>query len=299
MNGNKIVVVSGLPDDSVGGIEYWICNGPCDLGKLTEAWDAAGLDLGLLPKKPTPEKAMSLAVNEQKDCRRGNERRVLVSPMRGVQGWVLVEQLAEGEDVSHSVECKVKLEDGRLVVSPAYHPLANAIQKDYGRFLLELDAASASQWLVRLISGLMSVPLKPTAGSFYFVPKGFRDKWREYVAAVKAAAPGYFFQEIPALPSGQVASAVLDAVAMDAQAEAEAMEVALADDKIGSRGLRGRVVNCDKVLSKVGSYEALIGGKLDNVRAQIDALKVKIVEAALAAEAAEDAEKAAKEAAKA
>ena len=214
--------------------------------------------------------------------------------MRGITGWVLVEQMANGEEVTHSVDCKVKVEDGQLKIDPSWHPLAFEIARDFDQAQKELDAATASHWLVRMVERFKSVPLKQSAGSFYFVPKGERDKWREIVTAVKVAQPGYSFHEIPALPSDQVAAAVLDAVAAEAEAEAANLTAALDSDEIGSRGLLNRVTICDRVLGKVSLYEGIIGGKLDHVRSKMDELKVALVNAALTAEAKEDAEKAAR-----
>ena len=293
-NGHGLVAVNGLPVEFCGGVEFWSCSGPTDLEKLTEAWATAGLDPRWLPKATTAEKAMSIAVNRQKDGARSHTHRVRVSPMKDVSGWVIVHERAEGDSLSHNTECKVRLTDtGSLIVEPAGHPMAGEIVRDFDKAMGEIDSSSFSIWLVTVIRRMNSVALKQTVGSFYFVPRDFRDSWKKVAETVKAAGSSATFQGIPALPGNEVASAVLDAIAEEARAEAASFAEAIENPSLGSRALRGRAEACGRVLDKVSSYEGLLGGKLDAVRTQIDELKVELINASFTAEAREDAEKAA------
>lgn len=93
----------------------------------------------LLPTPPTPATALRRAVAELKEDRR------LVRPLRqsgGATGWAIVHERQDGQDLAHSVELRVQLDNvGRPQCTPADHTDAARIKRAYATYLESLEAA--------------------------------------------------------------------------------------------------------------------------------------------------------------
>lgn len=283
--------IIAVPDaDTAGAIMWWRLSGDTDGTRLASNWASAGLPSELLPKPPTPTTALNRAVNEQREARR------LARPLEGRHGWALVDEDARGENLDYHVLLKVavnalgRLEFFDMPKDPTHalwsERVKTEIESAYNRHLDTLSHSDISSWIVSLAGDCNAVVLRDTGG-IYFVPRPSMERWQGMVDVIRASSSHTIF-EVPALRSDEAVAAIIDAIAREAQSEAEAMETEMADEgNLGSRALRGRVARVENVRAKVEAYERLLGRKLENLHLRLDALKANLAAAALAAMAAD------------
>jgi hypothetical protein len=275
---NSIVVLPGLAaDDVTGALVYWNLSGPVPVGAFTAAWVAAGFAEDGAPPSPSPETALRRAVQHEKHKRR------LARPVPG--GWALIDETVQADDsaapLRHAMSLQAKIA-GWVKITPADHPLAPTIEADFAKALDHYVADDFSAWLPRQVERLGGVRLRE-GGGFYFVPRPSVPAWRALVSVMRSVT-GHTLREIPALRAGDVVDAVTEAVSREASEAVAEMEKELVDGDLGARALRGREARCEAARVKVVSYEKLLGQSLDVLREKLDALKVNLAEAALAAE---------------
>lgn len=259
---------------SAGRIIWWRLSGACDYDKLEAAWRDAGLDEELLPLMPAPSTALLRAVGEQRDARR------LVRPLPKKDGWALVDEHTEGDELTWNEECRVRLDAvGRIVVEPATHPLRTELRAAYNKHLTQLANGDVGPWLTKLVTRVDGVPLRDTGG-VYFIPATRVEEWSKMVGAI-AAASGHAILGVPALKGDDAVRAILDAVSTEASEAAREMEQELLGGQLGERALETRVQRAEALDAKVGRYEELLGAKLESLRARLVELRSNLAVAAL------------------
>ena len=140
-NKDFIAVTDGTPQ--AGSLTWWELSGLVDVEQLRVAWQAAGLDIALVPKDVAPKTALKRAVETLA------EQRKLVRPLAGREGYSLVEETATGETLAYQQSVVATVDDvGALKIEPADGPLAVAIQASYQRHLVNLVPSDISSLLV-------------------------------------------------------------------------------------------------------------------------------------------------------
>lgn len=292
---SSLIAVPDLAGAHVAGvIVYWRLAGVVDYEALEAAWATAGLDQGLLPAPIARTTALKRTMASFK------EASVLVRPLKGdEEGFVLVHE-------SYDAEGRPQYRNGRTVTfwedpdTGALEPLVHALPDEdpegaevtelqrqvdatFARHLNHLTQQDISGWLVDLVRGVHSVRLRDTGG-IYFVPRDRADAWRAYVAALRAASRHRLF-EIPAMQSDEAVASILDALTREAREAAEDLEDELDAKDLSAKALRGREAKARETETKIATYEALLGVKLEALRAEYDALQARVAAAILAAEA--------------
>ena len=279
-----IVAVAGQQIDEAGAIVLWRLSGAVDSDALSKAWAAAGLHENMLPVPPSPKTALLRAMNEQREARR------LVRPLEGREGYAIVDEHARGADLDWQVTCRASLDAvGRIKVeadndSPATQALADEVRRAYDRHLLrELSTTDVSGWLAgRLMRIADGVSLRD-GGAVYFIPKHALDGWRQMIGAIRQVSAHAFFH-IPALRTDEATEAILDAIASEAQAEADSFQAVLVEGKVGGRALRSKAAQCEATERKVTRYEELLGKALPELQSRLEALRANLAVAAIKAD---------------
>jgi hypothetical protein len=258
-----------------------------------------------IPSRTEPEVALRRAVMEQAAKRR------LVRPLDKRGAWIVLDEEivtnASGTpDVRHTRVAEVRWLNGQVkfhqreASEAVYLDTVRAIDGAYARQKDALDAADVSAWLIKIAYQLGATSLRDTGG-VYFVPRQSIEAWRLVVGALSLASDRrHNVFQIPAMKNDEAIEAILDAITVEASAEAQAMEdeiVAVAaayesgatEGTIGKRALAGRANRCASVLSKVASYESLLGVKMDTLRQRLEALQAHVAAVALMADAADNA----------
>lgn len=88
-----VAVVDGTAQ--AGILTWWELSGLVDVEVLRLAWQAAGLDITLVPEDVAPKSALRRAVETLA------EQRKLVRPLAGREGYSLVEETAAGEKLDY------------------------------------------------------------------------------------------------------------------------------------------------------------------------------------------------------
>jgi hypothetical protein len=272
---------------TAGAIVWWRLSGIVNVDTLRAAWAAQGLDDTLLPSTASAPVALRRAVGEQRSARR------LVRPLEGTKGYALVDEHATGADLDYHISFRVSLDTvGRLVFVPPSAPAgdprratAEGIRAAFDRHLVELSTQDISGWLVRMMPKLDAVGLRDTGG-VYFVPQPAVEKLGRLVAALKASS-AHCLHRVPALRSEDAVDAILDAIAVEAEAEALGMEKELAEAALGARGLENRVEHCNEVEGKVARYEALLGKSLGTLGERLERLRANLTVAMMKAQGTE------------
>lgn len=287
-NKDFLAVTDGTPQ--AGAMIWWELSGLVDAQALRAAWADAGLEAALVPEDPPPRTALKRAVETLA------EQRKLVRPLAGKEGYSLVEETAEGEALSYKQsvvatvdsagQLKVELVNATSVQS-ASGALADSIKASYQRHLDNLVPSDISTLLVRFTESLDAVALR-ARGGFYFLPPAAVDKFR-LAAQVIRSVGAHVCYEIPALRTESAVQAILAAVEREAAAEIEAFEAVLTNAEVGTRALKTQTKKCDRVATKVASYEALLGTSLAELQERLAGLRSRLAEATLLAQAQDSA----------
>jgi hypothetical protein len=277
-------VVTPEASEIAGAISYWRLSGSVSLAGLTAAWAAEGLDPELLPDTPANDVALGRAVRDLQAKRR------LVRPLARRGAWVVKDETvtADGKDVIHVRVASVKFADGGPVIDPgeasieAFESVVGLIREGFRRACVELAPEDISYWLIGLANANASVSLRESGG-IYFLPRTSTDFWRRVVRAVESCSGHRIFQ-IPAMKNSEAISAIFDAVVNEANRAVAAIETELlaeGDDRLGARALESRAAACDAMLTKIASYETLLGVPFDVMRSRVDDLRANVAAAAL------------------
>jgi len=275
--------------DTAGAISYWRLSGETTLAKLTQAWQAEGLDPKDLPSEPSAEVALRRAIVAQESATR---KAFKIKGGDFNHGWGLVDVITTDGHVTTSELIRVRwdasnqsvvLDDSNLTVSSK---IDSEIRDAFQAARVTLASTDIGSWLVKLADGKAATSLRDSGG-IYFVPRPNVSYWERVARAVQAAGEHRVFR-IPALHCDEAVEAILDSITREAsdaaeEIEAELVERATTEDGIGDRALESRKARCVKLLDKIRSYETLLGVKLPEIQARIEGLAGSVAAAALAA----------------
>jgi hypothetical protein len=286
MNNTKIthedITVTPESIATAGLISYWRLSGPIALDQLTEAWKRADLNPELLPKPPGDEVALGRAVREQAAKRR------LVRPLARRGAWAIVDETIVGEALDYKQVTSVAFVEGSPVfgVDASYDLVVDKLRQDvlaaYNRHRGELSPEDISGWLIKLADKNNAVTLRDTGG-IYFVPRTNVPFWRSVVQAIESVSAHRVFK-IPAMKNSEAIEAITEAVTIEAARLVDTMMAELqqtGDDKLGDRALTTRANACKDLLTKVKSYEDLLGVQMTKVVERVEGLQAGIASAAL------------------
>jgi len=268
--------------ETAGAIVYWRMSGSIDTARLQEEWLARGLDPALLPRKVAAPTALHRAM-----CEQTNKHRI-VRPL-GQKAWALVEErVSESDtatlDAAWSGEPLFRASvgaNGELDITPSWYYAADKLRADYAVALRAMSQTDVSHWLTKLVDTVDAIGLRDTGG-LYFVPRHTLDAWRLMTAAIRAASAHTIFA-VPAMKSEETVAAVVDAVTSEAEAECEALDKALLAEKLGPRALDSQLARTNAAEAKLERYEAILGQKLEGVRARLTQARVAVTTAILMA----------------
>lgn len=269
-----VVVTDDLADHVAGAVVFWELSGVIYTDRLRASWEAAGLDEALLPELPTPAQALRRAVMEQR------ERRQLVRPLGNGNGFAIVDERVNGDDLDWRIKARVRVDvAGRFVIEPRDHPCGDELCATYHHCLNALSTEQTSGWLVGLAEHVGAVGLRGRGG-FYFIAANRLPAWHAMMCAIEAAS-GKRLYEMPAMRSDQAVRAVLDAVTREAQKEAAKLRAELDAGDMGERALQTRTNQLADLRRKVEGYEGLLGDKLNALREELTALSASLGAATL------------------
>lgn len=276
-----ITVPDGTKD---AGIQtYWSISGPTNVEDFKAAWAAAGLDAKLLPTPQTDEYNLRAAMVKLR------QKRYLLRPL-AKEGFALVAERADTERVDHAQDVSAKLvpnsfNELELVITPADHPLADQIKANYEQSKREWTVDHISSWLVKLAARNDAVGMRPMGG-IYFMPPASVSFWEQVSAVIEANTPHVVYR-IPTMNTKGAVKAILDAVLNDVTEKADHIAGDIHDNRsgeLGKRALQGRVSQADGLLSKLESYEEVLGSALDSIKSRLMSLRGDAVAALLLAD---------------
>jgi hypothetical protein len=160
-----------------------------------------------------------------------------------------------------------------------------AVREGFADAFRQLSTEDVSGWLVGLTENELDAVLLRDSGGIYFVPRHKLELLRSVVAVV-AEVSEHKINLVPAMPSADAVSAVLDAVESEAGREASAIEEALTSGELGAKAAARRVETVQAIERKVARYEALMGTKLDALRERLGELRGGLALAAMTSGAA-------------
>lgn len=266
-----------------GSILMWTLSGTTDLTALAQALDEGGWR-GPVPAPTSPASALRRAVAGLKS------RDVLVHPVGRGNGFALVDvhHGQKAEDLAFTTRSTVTLDAvGRPVVRNTSSALAAQVREAFDAATDSLAPDEVSAWLIKCARSVLDGVAMRGNGGVYFVPHPRLDQLETLVSALRTCSKHSIYR-IPAVAGDDAVQAILDAVEIEAKAEADNLEAALAKG-LGLRGLQHRIERADEVALKVERYEALLGTKLEALRARLETLSSDLTVAMLTAKNKEEA----------
>lgn len=289
-NPDKDLMVTPEALGVCGSVSYWRASGTVSIAVMAKAWDAAGLDMALFRKAPEPETALRRAVLDLATRERINdktERRVLVRPLKEASAWAVVEEIVhEGAapvyttlvivryDAASAAGFKLETVDAAGNQALQFmQRLCDAVTCQSGLFAPE----DITGWLVKLAYGHGAVTLRDSGG-VYFIPRPAMAFWNKAADAIQSASDHKVFR-IPAMRNDEAVAAIIDAVTLEAEQEAQKINDEIMAG-LGDRAIETRKDRIAALLTKVGSYEELVGQKM-KISERLESLQASIATAKL------------------
>lgn len=281
----NIMAIPDLDNNSAGAIVYWRLKDSADYSKLQDQWLADGHDPNLLPAPTTPMAALKRA------CRSMVEFRRLIRPLDKSDGYAVVDEDADRDDLRYSVQCTVKLRaDDTIEITPTFFDRADTLRETYDKARNEIARNTIGSWLSALVRECCAGVTLRSTGGIYFIPAEHVAKFRAWSATFESATDSVIF-ELPALQSDQAVKAILDAVMTEADDTLGGIADEIDNGALGSNALKTRESRCETLRKKLESYATLLGSKLDGINDRITETEASVVEAILLAEAEKEAAK--------
>lgn len=259
-----------------GVFAYWRLSGEVSVEALREAAERHGLDASILPKAPSPKRAIRRAVDA---LATGRSRRVEAHP-RGGYAIVTVGETEERDlRFSEGLRAWYDRESGSPMVSDPEHPDAARVLAGFDHYRETYVAEDLSLWLPRLLlNRLDAVSIRP-GGGFYFVPAGSVDVWRSWANVFREVTGHKLYSDIPAMKTEGVLEGVLDAVVDEIDTVIATQKKGLAD--AGKRAIQSKVDALTKAQSKVETYEGILSRALPELRARLSQTQATMAHALL------------------
>lgn len=228
----------------------------------------------MLPGLPTPARALERAM---KSCA---SRHRLARPTK--KGWALVDETegANGLEYKPFLTASIFEEnDGHLVLSDFDAAEKLGLREKFVVARRTFTQQDMSAWLCALVANVHAVALREVGG-VYFVPRTDLDIWQTMMAAVKEVTAHKPYK-IPAMQSKDATEAILAAVEAEAAKFVEDIEEEMKGGAMGSRAMGTKRSRIEEMVSKVGSYESLLGAALPNMQAKLKKLHRSLAGAAM------------------
>lgn len=265
-NTEIVAINEEIDQREVGALVYWSGVAPTPLAKLEASWVARGLDPDLLPKAPTPAKALGVAMKTLA------EKRKLVRPLehRGVFG-LTIEHVRENADPVYDPVLRASASrDGQQLKVEAkvgFEYLVEPLRAAYDESLNYVTAVDVMSFLTGALRSLQAIALRPTGG-FYFVPRNGVETLARMFDAVHEACPNTQLFRIPAMTKKEALDAISAAIREEADGEIAKVEAEIAEfyesgeTSMGRRALQTRLDRLDSLRHKLGTYESLLSTRL-------------------------------------
>ena len=287
-NPDKDLMVTPEALGVCGSVSYWRASGTVSIATMAKAWDAAGLDKELFRKAPEPETALRRAVLDLAKRERINdktERRVLVRPLQEASAWAVVEEIVqEGQAPSYTT---LEIVSFRKDYGPHFFPvdgtsaqteqIATAVMAGFSAQQGLFAPEDITGWLVKLAYAKGAVTLRDSGG-VYFIPRPAMEFWNKAADAIQSASAHKVFR-IPAMRNDEAVAAIIDAVTQEAEQEAQKINDEIMAG-LGDRAIETRKDRIAALLTKVGSYEELVGQKM-KISERLESLQASVATAKL------------------
>ena len=289
-NPDKDLMVTPEALGVCGSVSYWRASGTVSIAAMAKAWDAAGLDVALFRKAPEPETALRRAVLDlakRETINDKTERRVLVRPQKEASTWAVVEEIVqEGAGAElHDARDRELPQGLRSALRPESSGTSAQTQQiatarqgtrysaQQGLFAPE----DITGWLVKLAYANGAVTLRDSGG-VYFIPRPAMEFWNKAADAIQSASAHKVFR-IPAMRNDEAVAAIIDAVTQEAEQEAQKINDEIMAG-LGDRAIETRKDRIAALLTKVGSYEELVGQKM-KISERLESLQASVATAKL------------------
>lgn len=284
-----LIAIDSNNEDLAGAIVYWRLSGAVNGEDLNAALTERGLDdhtLGL----PTPKRALRRTLQEYA---RGE---VFLRAGKGKDGGLYLVRQSVADTAGEEPEFDVWVR-GHLNVAgqpkititgdtTAAEDMAASIVDRYWHHVFYVGTTDISAWLIKQAAVCDALSLRDTGG-VYFIPRHAIDEWRRRADALHEQTACRVYM-IPAMRTEEALDAVLQSMIDECEAFAAAFDQEIAAGELGKRALEERAERAKTFLAKLARYEKLLGGaaegKLDAIRASIEAQQVAAITAALTME---------------
>jgi len=270
---------------TAGASVWWRLSGEFPRGLLRFHLEDSGLDADeWLPSEPSWERCFGRAVRSLYKDKTHN-----IETLKG-GGYAIIKKTKSETDVAHETSFAVRVVAGK-VEAVEYAPVDALldITEEAVHFSKTVIADDVSAWLIKCAEKLGGVSLRERGG-IYFIPNGALDAWKALTSALVAASNGaHTVYSLTTLHEKDAVAAILDALTTEAEEFFSSCSEKIEKGTIGGkRAISNRMSDSENLLSKIRSYETLLGRKLETLTDQLSDVELELSAALLSAEEGDD-----------
>lgn len=316
---NKKVKVIKDDVQGAGAVVFWSLSGATPYEEFIDALEDNDIPEKYHPEPPTPAEALR---STEKDSRRFLPKGYFTRKL-DKHTYAVVQETRDSDDAKTSKETyqpivkvgcavtPVEDDDGKVIDHRVrfWHKFRRGTQQGIKELLTayvqeflarfkqartEIALHHLDWWVRRVMGEYVHTVTLGERGKPYYVSPTCMAKYTALTTAVMTASDdSHTFNQIPAMRSDDCIESVMAACLREVTKKCEGVYAALEDDdkKLGARALRTKQKELETLLTKMTSFEALIGPGLDRLREDIEECQATVIEAELVIEAEKEAEK--------
>ena len=259
-----------------GASVWWSLSDRTPERELREGFISIGLP-ELIPEKIENRQALKRALQSMYP-----EQRALIRPLKGIVGYALVRENADGAEMEYNQEVKALLAGNLLLTDPPDYHWAPELRARYQDECGFVTAAKLGGALVKACRGLGGIPLRPRGG-FYWIPEENMDRWRAVAKVAEDSHSGNTISVMRTTADEESVDAICDALIHEVETNLSQIEEKLDSGDLGERALTTQKLEVTQLDAQVRKFEKILGRTLDSLRDHVEVVEAHATMAVLAA----------------
>lgn len=270
----------------MGAVVAWSPNGDADLQKMADGFAKIGMGQ-FAPTPRTLKEALRAALVGEYSKK--NQRVAPCGKGYEVTKEVQIEGQIRNEHI-HILSASVERDQtsGNEAVVIDDPSMAEAVLGWVEAARKKVDSTAVGEGLTRVVEALRGVKIRD-AGGAYWLPPASVGRWVALKEALEQAGRPVRMREFEQAATARTVAAVIDSVSSHVDSSIDKMLTAIESGELGERALAAKEQEAMDLADQLTEYEAVLGTKLDEIRARVQETRIRAMQASSIVLAAKDA----------